>query len=70
MKIIVTMLGKNHSLEKLLIQHNYLKSNGAELMVRALKLHPEMKYLDISANEIGSKGFMHFCELFKPNHSL
>ena len=41
-------------------------------MVRALKLHLEMKYLDISANEIGSAGFMFFCELFnqKPSHLL
>lgn len=39
-------------------------------MVEALKLHPEMKYLDISANEIGSAGFMYFTELFKANHSL
>ena len=72
MKIIVSMLGKNQSLEKLLIQHNYLKTKGAELMVRALKLHTEMKYLDISANEIESEGFMYFCELFsqKPSHLL
>lgn len=33
-------------------------------MVKALKLHPQMKYLDISANEIGSKGFLHFVDLF------
>ena len=60
MKIIVKMLSTNHSLEKLLIHHNYLGTKGAEQMVRALKLHPEMKYLDISANEIGSKGFLYF----------
>jgi len=29
-----------------------------------------MRYLDISANDIGSKGFLHFIELFKDNHSL
>ena len=29
-----------------------------------------MKYLDISANEIGSTGFMYFIELFKENHAL
>ena len=29
-----------------------------------------MKYLDISANEIGSAGFMFFTQLFKENHSL
>ena len=39
-------------------------------MVQALKLHPQMRYLDISANDIGSKGFLHFIELFKDNHSL
>ena len=39
-------------------------------MVEALKLHPQMKYLDISANEIGSKGFMYFTELFKTNSPL
>ena len=39
-------------------------------MVEALKLHPQMKYLDISANEIGSKGFMYFTELFKANSPL
>ena len=70
MKIIVKMLENNHSLEKLLIQHNYLETKGAEEMVKALKAHPELKYLDISANAIGSKGFMYFAELFKANHSL
>ena len=65
MKIIVKMLGQNQSIEKLLIQHNYLKTKGAELMVKALDVHPEMKYLDISANEIESEGFMYFCKLFK-----
>ena len=39
-------------------------------MVQALKLHPYMKYLDISANEIGSKGFMYFAELFVANDPL
>jgi Ran GTPase-activating protein (RanGAP) involved in mRNA processing and transport len=39
-------------------------------MVQALKFHKEMKYLDISANEIGSQGFMYFLELFKENHFL
>jgi hypothetical protein len=38
-------------------------------MVEALKLHKEMKYLDISANEIG-EGFIYFTELFKENHTL
>ena len=53
-----------------LIQHNFLGAEGAKQMVEALKLHPEMRYLDISANEIGSAGFMYFTELFKSNHSL
>ena len=39
-------------------------------MVKALKLHPEMKYLDISANQIGSAGFLHFMELFRTNSTL
>jgi len=39
-------------------------------MVKALKLHPEMKYLDISANQIGSNGFLYFMELFKENSPL
>ena len=29
-----------------------------------------MKYLDISANEISSQGFLHFKDLFKQNHRL
>ena len=29
-----------------------------------------MKYLDISANQIGSKGFMYFKVLFESNHTL
>jgi hypothetical protein len=33
-------------------------------------MHPQMKYLDISANQIGSKGFNFFRELFEQNHTL
>jgi len=29
-------------------------------MVEALKIHPKIIYLDISANNIGSKGFSYF----------
>ena len=29
-----------------------------------------MKYLDISANQIGSAGFLYFMQLFKDNGSL
>lgn len=29
-----------------------------------------MKYLDISANQIGSTGFLYFMDLFKENGSL
>jgi len=39
-------------------------------MCKALRLHPEMKYLDISANAIGSEGFSHFKDLFRENHTL
>ena len=39
-------------------------------MVQALKLHQQMKYLDISANQIGSAGFLHFMELFKNDSPL
>ena len=39
-------------------------------MVEALKIHPQMLYLDISANEICSKGFLCFQELFFANHNL
>ena len=39
-------------------------------MVEALKLHPQMKYLDVSANQIGSVGFSYFKELFQSNHTL
>lgn len=39
-------------------------------MVRALNIHPLMQYLDISANQIGSKGFMYFTELFTNNDPL
>ena len=55
-------------MEKLLIQHNFLKQDGAKKMVQALKDHTKMKYLDISANEIGSAGFMHFSQLLNHNH--
>jgi Ran GTPase-activating protein (RanGAP) involved in mRNA processing and transport len=70
MQIILNMLKENKSLEKLLIQHNYLGHEGANQMVQALKIHPQMRYLDISANEICSKGFMYFEELFLSNCSL
>ena len=70
MGIILEMLRSNKSLEKLLIQHNFLGEDGAQQMVEALKLHPEMQYLDISANNIGSQGFLYFQELFQTNHSL
>jgi hypothetical protein len=70
MVIILDMLKDNTSLEKLLIQHNFLGESGAKQMADALKLHPQMNYLDISANEIGSKGFMYFSELFKANDPL
>ena len=39
-------------------------------MVEVLKLHQEISYLDISANEIGSTGFLYFSELFSQNHNL
>ena len=51
---ILEMLRDNKSLEKLYIQHNSLGEQGAEQMVEALFLHSQMKYLDISANQIGS----------------
>ena len=70
MDIILDMLQNNESLEKLYIQHNYLGEKGAKRMVEALRLHPEIKYLDISANEIDSVGFKYFMDLFKANHSL
>ena len=38
-------------------------------MVEALKFHQEMKYLDISCNEIGD-GLVYFTELFEINHTL
>ena len=42
MDIIMEMLRNNKSLEKLLIQHNFLGEQGAHQMVEALKVHPEM----------------------------
>lgn len=70
MLIIFNMLKENKSLEKLLIQHNFLGHEGANQMVKALKIHPQMLYLDISANEISAKGFMYFEELFFDNCNL
>lgn len=54
MEFILEMLKENRSLRKLYIQHNNLEENGAKKMVQALSIHPQMKYLDISANNIGS----------------
>jgi Ran GTPase-activating protein (RanGAP) involved in mRNA processing and transport len=58
------MLQHNSSLEKLLIQHNYVETSGAQHIVHAIKNHTKIKYLDISANEIHSQGFLYFTELF------
>ena len=64
------MLNQNHKIKKLYIQHNNLKTEGARLIVNALENHRQIKYLDISANSIGSMGFKYFISLFKANHIL
>jgi hypothetical protein len=51
---IEEMLSENSSIKKLLIQHNFLGTEGAEIMVKAIQNHNMLTYLDISANEIGS----------------
>lgn len=48
------MLAENNSIKKLLIQHNFLGTEGAEIMLKAIQNHSMLTYLDISANEIGS----------------
>ena len=64
------MLNRNKSLEKILLQHNYLGGVGIQSLVDAIKTHPKIKYLDISANEIGSNGLMAFWDLLNNNHQL
>ena len=54
MDILNEMLQNNTTVEKLMIQHNYLKAEGAKKMVQIMKFRNKMKYLDISANEIQS----------------
>jgi len=48
----------NRHVEKLLLQHNNLNHLGSIQLTQALSSVKQIKYLDISANNIGSKAFL------------
>lgn len=54
----------NRSLEKCLMQHNeHGDPKSIKQIAQAITDHPALKYLDISANKVGSESFCHLLQL-------
>ena len=51
------MLGKNPSLQALLLQHNKLGGHGFSHLVNAITAHQGIRYLDVSWNNLTNSGF-------------
>lgn len=57
-------LKTNHKLEKAMIQHNEIGDvSSMKLIATAISDHPNLKYIDISANNVQSESFVHILTL-------
>jgi Ran GTPase-activating protein (RanGAP) involved in mRNA processing and transport len=55
-------IGNNEHLEKLMLQHNEFGAEPMDMVCLALAAQGNVRYIDISANNIGEKGFKAFAK--------